>query len=292
MFFIEIARAYLAASTREKDGHRLQFAFEYQTVEMGEPFLGYINGNFHKGDLLQFHQKRWRSAGQHVQFEAAVLVDRHSVLLQMAFYRFACKDGAIIFLAEVAKPYVPNDVGIEIIGKKSTGALVADVSRAVADAFLQMLGVAPLRKHSVVVVRLHNKMSSGMDKGLHLFGEVTHVGNEHESLVLHMNAVAVVLRTVVGHKERMNGKWTKVEVGPGFYVVAQFCGHFLCHMVVQAHGVVHLGGSVDRNAEFLTHSPHGLHVVGVVVSNEYGLYLCERKTVVAEIAAKSADADA
>ena len=156
----------------------------------------------HLEDWLLLHQFIYfarRLPSQHFKLE--VLADYDALAPQNLLHGFSCQLGMVVFLAEVAEPYVAKSRR-GIIGQRMTTRHITQMAIGTQDAILEILRIMPLQEHLLAVVRLYHQIVGTAYEIVHLLGDVPHIGDKAERHPLALHKIAHIVGAVVRHTKR------------------------------------------------------------------------------------------
>ncbi len=213
------------------------------------------------------------------------------MVAQDAFHGFACQLGMVVLLTDVAQPYVLQ-YGCCIFGKKMSGFRVAQMPDATADAPFEECGIFACHEHVAIVVRLNDEMLGTRDGFVYLGCGMSDVGKQAEDGIVQLNDVAYIVRTVVGHFEGRDAHVAKFQRDILLHIAYVLCGKLARYAIVAVDALVNFLCGIDGLAVIVRQIAYRLYVVGMVVRDEYGIYLLEGNPIVAHVLLQRAHTDA
>ena len=245
-----------------------------------------LQGGFVNGGLHQFINLARRLSPQHFQFE--VLAGYDALASENLLHGLSCQLGMIVFLAEMAEPYMA-EIGRGIIGKCLSARHITQVTIRPQDAILEILRIRTLLEHLLAVVRLYHQIVGAPDEIVHLLGDVAHIGDEAERHPLTLHEIAHVVGTVVGNPERSNLELAHIQRHTLLDDVHMIGRNLLSDAVVALDTYMNFTGCIYWQMIVGAEASHRLHMVGMVVRDEDVVHILKSQSIVMEMLFQRSD---
>ena len=245
-----------------------------------------LQGGFVNGGLHQFINLARRLPSQHFEFE--VLAGYDALASENLLHGFSCQLGMIVFLAEMAEPYMA-EIGRGIICKRLSARHIAQMTVGTQDAFLEILRIRPLLEHLLAVVRFYHQIVGATDEIVHLLGDVAHIGDEAERHPLTLHEIAHVVGAVVGNPERSNLELAHIQRHTLLDDVHVIGRNLLSDAVVALDTYMNFTGCIYWQMIVGAEASHRLHMVGMVVRDEDVVHILKSQSIVMEMLFQRSD---
>ena len=236
--------------------------------------------------LHQFINLARRLPSQHFEFE--VLAGYDALASENLLHGLSCQLGMIVFLAEVAEPYMA-ETRRGIIGKCLSARHIAQVAVGTQDAILEILRIRSLQEHLLTMVRLYHQIVGATDEIVHLLGDVAHIGDEAERHPLTLHEIAHVVSAVVGNPERSNLELAHIQRHTLLDDVHKIGRNFLSDAVVALDTYMNFTGCIYWQMIVGAEASHRLHMVGMVVRDEDVVHILKSQSIVVEMLFQRSD---
>lgn len=245
-----------------------------------------LQGGFVNGGLHQFINLARRLSPQYFQFE--VLAGYDALASENLLHGLSCQLGMIVFLAEMAEPYMA-EIGRGIIGKRLSARHIAQMTVGTQDAILEILRIWTLLEHLLAVVRLYHQIVGAPDEIVHLLGDVAHIGDEAERHPLTLHEIAHVVGAVVGNPERSNLELAHIQRHTLLDDVHVIGRNLLSDAVVALDTYMNFTGCIYWQMIIGAEASHRLHMVGMVVRDEDVVHILKSQSIVMEMLFQRSD---
>ena len=245
-----------------------------------------LQGGFVNGGLHQFINLARRLPSQHFEFE--VLAGYDALASENLLHGFSCQLGMIVFLAEMAEPYV-TEIGRSIIGKRLSARHIAQMTVGPQDAILEILRIRTLLEHLLAVVRFYHQIVGAPDEIVHLLGDVAHIGDEAERHPLTLHEIAHVVGAVVGNPKRSNLELAHIQRHTLLDDVHVIGRNLLSDAVVALDTYMNFTGCIYWQMIIGAEASHRLHMVGMVVRDEDVVHILKSQSIVMEMLFQRSD---
>lgn len=245
-----------------------------------------LQGGFVNGGLHQFINLARRLPSQHFEFK--VLAGYYALASENLLHGLSCQLGMIVFLAEMAEPYMA-EIGRSIIGKRLSARHIAQMTVGTQDAILEILRIWTLLEHLLAVVRLYHQIVGAPDEIVHLLGDVAHIGDEAERHPLTLHEIAHVVGAVVGNPERSNLELAHIQRHTLLDDVHVIGRNLLSDAVVALDTYMNFTGCIYWQMIIGAEASHRLHMVGMVVRDEDVVHILKSQSIVMEMLFQRSD---
>ena len=245
-----------------------------------------LQGGFVNGGLHQFINLARRLPSQHFEFE--VLAGYDALASENLLHGFSCQLGMIVFLAEMAEPYV-TEIGRSIIGKRLSARHIAQMTVGPQDAILEILRIRTLLEHLLAVVRFYHQIVGAPDEIVHLLGDVAHIGDEAERHPLTLHEIAHVVGAVVGNPKRSNLELAHIQRHTLLDDVHVIGRNLLSDAVVALDTYMNFTGCIYWQMIIGAEASHRLHMVGMVVRDEDVVHILKSQSIVMKMLFQRSD---
>ena len=205
-------------------------------------------------------------------FEQEILASHDAISSQNLLNGLARQLWMIVFLAQMAKPYM-SEVLSGILSKCLSTGIIAEMTIRSENAFLQILRIIALLQHLYAMIGLYHQIVGSTYEVVHFLSDMSHIRDQAETHIATFHLITHIVGAIMRNAKRCDAELAQRKRHTLLNDTHMVGGNLLADTIVAFYATVDFTGSIYRQMIVVAQASHRLHMVGMVVSNENMMYV-------------------